>query len=90
MEKTKVFADGFMFKRSESAPEFVIGGISVKVEEATKFLATNQKNGWVNLDIKQSKSGKYYLELNTFEPKDKAVATKKENFKATSAADLPF
>ena len=69
MENTKVFADGFIFKRNETAPEFVIGGISVKVDEATKFLASNAKNGWVNLDVKQSKAGKYYMELNTFEPR---------------------
>lgn len=94
MENTKVFADGFIFKRNETAPEFVIGGISVKVDEATKFLASNAKNGWVNLDVKQSKAGKYYMELNTFEPKTSSgnapAVAKKENFKVAAGDGLPF
>lgn len=94
MENTKVFADGFIFKRNETAPEFVIGGISVKVDEATKFLSLNAKNGWVNLDVKQSKAGKYYMELNTFEPKASSgnapAVTKKENFKVAAGDGLPF
>ena len=65
----KVFADGFIFKRKENAPEFVVGSQSIKVDEAIAFLQLNQKNGWVNLDIKQSKGGKYYCELDTWQPK---------------------
>ena len=38
MSQDKIFADGFLFKRRENAPEFVIGNISVKVEEAITFL----------------------------------------------------
>jgi hypothetical protein len=92
MENNKVFADGFIFKRNENAPEFVIGAISVKVDEAQKFLSSNANNGWVNLDIKQSKSGKYYMELNTYKPKTTQSAPKqeKDNFKVASGADLPF
>jgi hypothetical protein len=65
----KVFADGFIFKRKEKAPDFVIGSQSIKVDEAIAFLQLYQKDGWVNLDIKQSKGGKYYCELDTWEPK---------------------
>jgi hypothetical protein len=65
----KVFADGFIFKRKENAPEFVVGSQSIKVDEAIAFLQLYQKDGWVNLDIKQSKGGKYYCELDTWEPK---------------------
>ena len=43
MSQDKIFADGFLFKRRENAPEFVIGNISVKVEEAITFLKANQK-----------------------------------------------
>lgn len=69
MENDKKFADGFIFKRNERAPEFVVGGLSVRVDEAIEFLKQNQKNGWVNLNIKQGRSGKYYIELDTYEPK---------------------
>ena len=70
----KIFADGFVFKRNEKAPDFVVGNISVKVEEATAFLKQHAKNGWVSLQVKNSQGGKYYSELDTFEPKAQASA----------------
>ena len=68
-QKEKVFADGFIFKRREDAPDFVIGRISIKVDEAIAFLRQNEKNGWVNLDAKYGRSGNPYLELDTYEGK---------------------
>jgi hypothetical protein len=85
----KVFADGFLFKRNEKAPDFVVGSISVKVEEAIAFLKQHNKNGWVNLQVKNSQAGKYYIELDTFEPKapqQQAPVTQSEPVQA----DLPF
>ena len=73
-QKEKTFADGFLFKRREDAPDFVVGRVSVKVDEAITFLRQHQKNGWVNLDIKTARSGNYYIELDTFEPKGKGEA----------------
>jgi hypothetical protein len=66
-QEEKIFADGFIFKRNDKAPEFVIGRLSMKVDEAIEFIKSNQKNGWVNLGIKQARSGNYYVELDTFE-----------------------
>lgn len=77
MSKEKVFADGFLFKTRENQPEWVVGSLSVKVEDAIAFLKDNHKNGWVNLNINTSRSGKQYVELDTFEPK-KREATKEE------------
>lgn len=65
----RTFADGFIFKRNEKAPEWVIGSISVKVDEAITFLKNNEKKGWVNLQVKRGRSGNPYIELDTFEPK---------------------
>ncbi len=87
MSKDKIFADGFIFKRRENAPDFVIGNISVKVDEAVAFLKANHKNGWVNLNVLTSQAGKPYVELDTFVPK------KKEEAKAVTkeeVTDLPF
>ena len=65
----KIFADGFICKPPhQNAPDFVKAGISVKVGEAKAFLDQHQSNGWVNLQLKQSKGGKLYLELDTFKP----------------------
>ena len=96
MSQDKVFADGFLFKRRENAPEFVIGNISVKVEEAISFLKSNQKNGWVNLNVLTAKSGKTYIELDQFVPKKKEgvndIPVKAETVKveAEEQDDLPF
>ncbi len=86
MANEKVFADGFIFKRSENAPDFVVGNVSVKVDEAIAFLKANQSKGWVNLNIKQSQGGKYYTELDTWKPKEKSSMS--ETSKQTD--DLPF
>ena len=69
----KVFADGFSFKRSENAPDFVVGRMSLKVEEAIAFIKEHSKNGWINLDVKKARTGNFYVELDTF------VSEKKEN-----------
>ena len=62
------FANGLIFKRSDNAPEFVIGGLSIKKSEFIPFLNSEQGD-WVNLSIKLSKAGKYYIELDTWKPK---------------------
>ena len=86
-EDKKIFADGFSFKRRENAPEFVVGRQSIKVDEAVAFLNSNAKNGWVNIDIKQSQKGTYYCELDTWVPKEKS--SQGYNPKSTTD-DFPF
>lgn len=66
MDNQKTFAKGINFKRAENAPEFVVGKLSIKTDEAISFLNETSKNGWVNLDIKKAKSGKFYIELDTY------------------------
>jgi hypothetical protein len=88
MAEEKIFANGFSFKRNDNAPDFIIGKQSIKVDEAVAFLQAKQKNGWVNLEIKQAKGGNYYTELDTWEPKETANAGG-YNPKSTTG-DLPF
>jgi hypothetical protein len=58
-KKDKVFAKGFNFKRSENAPEWVVGKLSIKLEDAMPFLTQNQSNDWVNLKCRsRGKHGK--------------------------------
>ena len=80
MSKEKVFADGFLFKTRENQPDWVVGSMAVKVEDAVVFLKENAKNGWVNLNINTSKSGKQYVELDTFEPTKKKETTEEVPF----------
>jgi hypothetical protein len=97
MAEEKIFADGFAFKRNENAPDFVVGRVSIKIEDAVAFMRQHEKNGWVNLDVKQARSGNYYMELDTFEPKSKSNdQPKSKPSKAPAPApaedddDIPF
>lgn len=85
MAEEKVFANGFSFKRRENAPNFVVGRMNIKVEDAIKFLKNNDKNGWVSLNINQANSGNYYVELDTFVPKNV-----KSKGKQQDSDDVPF
>lgn len=76
----KIFAQGIFFERRDSAPDYVIGSLSFKVSEAIAFLETYRTNaGYVNCDIKVSKEGKKYVELNQWKPeKPKSLQEPKE------------
>lgn len=63
----KNFVNGLIIKRNEKAPDYVICGLSFKVEEFIKYINENAKNGWMNVDVKLSQAKKYYAELNTYE-----------------------
>lgn len=90
----RTFADGFIFKRRDKAPEWVIGNLSIKVDEAITFLKNNDKKGWVNLSIKKGRSGNPYIELDTFEAKPKEETKQDAPPPAASEpeedGDLPF
>ena len=98
-QEEKIFADGFSFKRNEKAPDFVVGRLSMKGDEAVAFIRQHEKNGWVNLNIKTAKSGNYYVELDTYDfiskpqPETKSVPTpkvKKALLVVESEEELPF
>jgi hypothetical protein len=74
-QKEKIFADGFRFEQREGRPEFVVGRLSLKVDEAITFMKSYEKGGWVNLNILIGRSGNPYVELDTYEPKQKENST---------------
>lgn len=67
-KKEKVFAKGFNFKRSDNAPDWVVGKLSLKVSDAIDFIKQNANGEWLNLNISQGKQGNYYVELDTWKP----------------------
>lgn len=77
MSSEKIFADGFIFRVPKSAPDWVIGKLSIKVSDAIEFLNQYEEDGWVNLEVKESSGGKPYVELNTWKPDEKNRNTKK-------------
>ena len=83
----KIFANGFSFKRNENAPEFVVGRLSMKIDDAIEFMKQNQKNGWINLDVKKARTGNFYIELDTYTQKQGESPT--EAKRITSKAQSP-
>jgi len=79
MTEEKQFPQGIIFKTPrENAPEFIKGHLSFKTEEFIQYLQEKNNNGWVNIDIKKSKAGKLYLDLNDWKPEQKKDDTNVE------------
>ena len=74
------FVDGLIVKAPhQNAPTFVKASISIKVEDLGKWLRAKFKAGneWVNIDVKESKGGKWYAAVSNFKPKPKAEQQQK-------------
>jgi hypothetical protein len=65
----KVFVTGLFASRRETAPDYVVCSLSIKVSEFAKFVKEHAKDDYLNIDIMKSKEGKIYAQKNTFEPK---------------------
>lgn len=84
------FVDGLIVKAPhEKAPDYVKAQISIKVEDLGKWLrgkykASLENDGWINLDVKESKGGKWYASVSTYKPKEKDAPKKAD------ADDIPF
>ena len=95
-KQEKVFAKGFIFKKNENAPEWVVGRLSLKKDEAIAFIQS-QGNEWINLNIARGQQGNYYIELDTWKPTPQSNPSSNQSsnvpqFKAQPNAsdDLPF
>ena len=85
------FVDGLIVKRPhEKAPSFVKAQISIKVEDLGKWLREKYKAGneWINLDVKESKGGKWYASVSTYDPK--APKKQKEEKPNDDSGEIPF
>ena len=62
-------AKGFIVKAPrDNAPDSVKASISIKREELIEWLSSKEGD-WINLDVKEAKSGHWYSSVNTFKPK---------------------
>ncbi len=71
MADDKKFVDGMIVKRKPKAPDFVKCSLSFKCADFVTFMKANHKKGWLNVDLKMSKGGKLYAEVDTWEPEAK-------------------
>ena len=80
------FVDGLIVKAPhERAPDFVKASISIKVAELKEWL-DGRDTEWVNVDVKESRGGKWYAAVSQFKTKAKAEKPKLGS-RATRADD---
>jgi hypothetical protein len=85
------FAEGLIVKAPrEGAPDFVKAAISIKREEFISWLSSRDGE-WVNLDVKEAKSGKWYAAVNAYKPKEAKPAKPAARVPSSFADDdVPF
>jgi len=65
------FINGISAKKPpESIASFVKAKVSIKREELIETLKKSTDE-WINLDLKESKEGKYYFQVNEWKPENK-------------------
>ena len=82
----KNFVDGMRIK--DAQPDFVLCKVGVKIEDFMLYAKANEKKGWLNFDIKRSKGGKLYAELDTWEPNNSGDNS--ASFGNAGGSDVPF
>lgn len=79
------FVNGLIVKAPhQNAPDFVKCAISIKVADLSEWLAGKDEE-WVNVDVKESKGGRWYASVSKFKPKDKP-----EKMNANDTESEPF
>ena len=75
-DNTKEFCKGLYFNETDltknietSEKQFIFFKVSIRKKELIEYLESqNNDDDWLNVDIKRSKGGKFYGEVNTFKP----------------------
>jgi len=94
----KKFIDGLFTSRRESAPEFVLANLSFKTEKFIEWLKANTNGrGYCNVDVKRSRDGVLYSELNEWKPQesfikneDGSIGTKEVEDEEIRVENIPF
>jgi hypothetical protein len=83
------FVNGLIVKAPrEGAPDFVKAAVSIKVADMMAWLQGRYAAGdeWVNVDVKEARSGKWYAAVNTYKPKE--AKPEKPKAEKTSIVDM--
>jgi hypothetical protein len=84
----KIFADGMTFKLPHTnAPEFIVGSLYVHLKKFNEFAEKHvNARGYVNMQIKESKKGSHYVELDQWE----RPAQLEEAHTQAEESEIPF
>ena len=75
------FVDGLIIKAPhEKAPDFVKCSISIKRADLGNWLR-GKDDEWINLQVKESKAGKWYAQVDNWKPSQEASGSQPDNFK---------
>ena len=95
MEKKEIeFVDGLIVKAPKpAAPDFVKATISIKRADLGNWLR-GKTDEWINVDGKESRSGKWYAAVDNWKPLVKVDASVgqpfNDNIPGEDLEDLPF
>jgi len=79
------FVPGLFVKAPRpGAPDFVKSGISIKPAEFHAWLGERLSEEWVNIDVKESKGGKWYAAVDNWKPNTEGSARTPTRAAATS------
>jgi hypothetical protein len=83
-DQEKVFVDGMMAKQpDDGAPDFVKLKLSLKLDEFGAWVAAQKKADpsieWLNIEVKEGRSGKWYAERNMWKPSADQPARQAQN-----------
>jgi hypothetical protein len=96
------FPKGLYFNKHEKAPDFVLGQISIAVDQFIDYLQQNyQPTDKARFQVKRSKEGKIYCEVDTWQPNGERSEPKQQapqpqsqyqpqQMQLTDDDDLPF
>jgi len=85
------FVDGLIVKQPhEKAPDFVKCSISIKRKDLGNWLR-GKSDDWINIDVKESRNGKWYAAVNDFKPEPAQVANSNDGSgEFVDDTDIPF
>ncbi len=94
-DQGKNFVSGMMVKLPDNnAPEFVKLKISLKLDELGPWIAAQKKEDssleWINIEIKEGRSGKWYAERNMWKPSDDKQPARQPAQQPVPNDDIPW
>ena len=102
MSDVKFINGMFVNPPHEKAPDFVKAGISFRREQFIEWLneQTPNEKGYIRIQVKESKEGKYYAALDDYKPTNRkeghnkakadGYAPEKKAFVDDDLNDIPF
>lgn len=85
-----IYANGFIGKRFENDPDFLVTRLSISKDDAIAFIEKHANaEGWVNLEIKKGRdAGKFNITLNTYKGSKSDYKKTEKKFEPTDELDF--